>query len=144
MNDLDETERILEAISRKAPPAGLKENVLSAAHRKEKHTLILNPVFRTAASLCCILIALALFSDMWIARSQTKRLTALLEYSPLTEQSQEAKVQELIAELGSEDLGRGLSQRMLKRFRIQERTARTENISKILSRVWEDINEDQD
>lgn len=50
----------------------------------------------------------------------------------------------MIAELGSEDIGSSLSQWMLHRIRIQERTARTENISKILSRVLEEFDEDQD
>lgn len=144
MNDLGNIERILETISRKAPPAGLKDKVLSAALRKDKQTVSLNPVFRTAAALSCLLIVLSLFSDQWLARSEAHRLSALLEHPSLVKPQPEARVRELLAELGTEDIGSSLSQWMLHRIRIQERTARTENISKILSRVLEEFDEDQD
>ena len=144
MDDLDGIERTLEVVSRKAPPDGLKQKVLSAAHQKKKQTLTLNPVFRTAAGLSFLLIALVLFADQWISRAETRNLAALLEYRSSVDSIHESGVRELIAELGTEDLGRSLSEWMLRRYRIQERTARTEYISRILSHVWEEINEDQD
>jgi hypothetical protein len=143
MKNLDEIERTLETLSRKPPPAGLKQRVLEAALQKENQPLFLNSVFRTTAVLSCMLFALAIFSDRWITRSETRRLSALLERSSHTA-STERETQELLAELGVEDLGRGLSQWMLRRYKIQKRTARSANITEILSRVWEDFDEDQD
>lgn len=141
MNDLDEIERILGDLSRKAPPAGLKRRVLSAARRTERETLFLRPVFRTAAALCLVFMAIALVSDLWVAKSQTRRLSALLEHSPSKGPAQEARVRELLAELGDEDLGRALTEWMLQRYRIQDRTVRSGNISEIISRIWEELDE---
>mgnify|MGYP001821615259 CR=1 FL=1 len=143
MKNQNEIERTLETLSRKPPPTGLKQRILDTALEKEKQPLFLNPVFRTAAVLSCMLFALAIFSDRWITRSETRRLSALLEHSSHTE-STEREIHELLAELGVEDLGRGLSQWMLRRYKIQERTARSVNTTEILSRVWEDFDEDQD
>jgi hypothetical protein len=144
MKDRDEIERSLQALSRKPPPEGLRQRVLSAALREGEGKPALGPVFRTAAFVSCLVLALMLFSDPWVAGSENRRLSALLGRTPHSQPEAERGARELLSELGADDLERSLSRWMLQHSRIKERTARADNISQLLSRIWEEIDEDQD
>lgn len=140
MKELDRTQRLLERLSPKPLPAGLKEKIMAAAYQKRRKSLVITPALQIAYFLCFLLIALALVFDNIMTKSENERLTAVIDISQNSEAVKENAFQKVMAELFEIENDKSLTQWLVRHYKIKEESAKLISFQSMMNRLKEEIN----
>ncbi len=73
-----ETEKLLESVTPKPAPAGLREKVLAAASRSIRQEPAATPLLRTCLAGCAVILIIVSLADALAAKHESIRLMAVL------------------------------------------------------------------
>jgi len=141
MKDSDKVQELLENLSPKPLPAELREKLLSTAHQNQRKSQIMTPVLVIVFSICCVLVALALFSDIMIKNSENERFSAIMDYFLASELTIEKDLQEIATELFTIESNKSLNQWLIQHYRTKKKSAKLTSYQSIIEILKEQTNE---
>jgi hypothetical protein len=141
MKDSDKVQELLENLSPKALPAELREKLLSTAHQNQRKSQVMTPVLVMVFSLCCVLVALALFSDIIIKNSENKHFSAIMDYFLAYDANLEKDLQEIATELFTIECDKSLNQWLIQHYRTKKKSAKLTSYQSIIDILKEQTNE---
>lgn len=95
-----EVERFLRSIVPRPAPPGLREKVLVRARGERQARAWTTPLLRACLAACGALLVLALVTDAFLSRQQTRRIQALLDGTGTSQIDFGREGADLAAELG--------------------------------------------
>ena len=102
MKNRENIEEVLDQLSIKPSPPGLRERVLCAVHQEKKNRVLISPSLKILRVLCIFLIGFSLLFDWQVSRHQGRKMDSLLPVAPILPNAQEKEGETFIAELGNE------------------------------------------
>jgi ABC-type transport system involved in multi-copper enzyme maturation permease subunit len=141
MKDEDKVQELLESLSPKPLPAELRKKLLSTAHRNQRKSQVMTPVLVIVFSMCCMLIALALFSDIMITNSENEHVSAIMDYFLTSEVTLEKDLQEIATELFTIEYDKSLNQWLIQHYRTKKKSAKLSSYQSIIEILKEQTNE---
>jgi hypothetical protein len=141
MKDEDKVQELLESLSPKPLPAELRKKLLSTAHRNQRKSQVMTPVLVIVFSMCCMLIALALFSDIMITNSENEHVSAIMDYFLTSEVTLEKDLQEIATELFTIEYDKSLNQWLIQHYRTKKKSVKLSSYQSIIEILKEQTNE---
>jgi hypothetical protein len=141
MNNDDNTERMLKSLTRKPPPPDLRKRILSAAHQKERQSLVSTPTFRWAMAAGCFLVMIALVLDMMTASSEAAYLNSLMNNAHSKDARHEKYVLEAVPEIGGPEDSRRFMQWLLRNSMLRRKEAKCMSLTSLIKKFRENIDE---
>jgi len=132
MKNKDNVQELLESLSPKPLPPGLKKKLLSTAYRKQQRFQIITPVLGKVFFLCCILVVMAFVFDLMITDSENRNLTAMMDGSQTSETMIEKDLKEIAEELFKNEYEKSLNQWLIQHYKIQKKSAKFTNYQSII------------
>lgn len=142
MKDTDKVQELLESLSPKPMPEELREKLLSTAHQSQRKSQVMTPVLVMVFSICCLLVALALFSDIMIKNSENKHFSAIMDYFLASEVTLEKDLQEIATELFTIECDKSLNQWLIQHYRTRKKSAKLTSYQRIIEMLKEQTNEE--
>jgi mRNA-degrading endonuclease YafQ of YafQ-DinJ toxin-antitoxin module len=141
MKDEDKVQELLENLSPKPLPEELREKLLSTAHQNQRKSQVMTPVLVIVFSMCCVLIALAIFSDIMITNSENEHVSAIMDYFLASEVTLEKDLQEIATELFTIEYDKSLNQWLIQHYRTKKKSAKLSSYQSIIEILKEQTNE---
>jgi len=141
MKNTDKVQELLESLSPKSLPAELREKLLSTAHQNQRKSQVMTPILVMVLSICCVLVTLALFSDIMIKNSEDEHLSAITDYFLASELTIEKDLQEIAKELFTIEYDKNLNQWLIQHYRTRKKSAKLTSYQKIIEILKEQTNE---
>ena len=141
MKNTDKVQELLESLSPKSLPAELREKLLSTAHQNQRKSQVMTPILVMVLSICCVLVTLALFSDIMIKNSEDEHLSAIMDYFLASEVTLEKDLQEIATELFTIEYDKNLNQWLIQHYRTRKKSAKLTSYQKIIEILKEQTNE---
>ena len=141
MKNKDKVQELLESLSPKPLPAELREKLLSTAHQNQRKSQVMTPVLVMVFSICCVLIALALFSDIMITNSENEQFSDIMASFLTSEVTLEKDLQEIATELFTLECDKNLNQWMMQYYRTRNKSAKITSYQRIIEILKEQTNE---
>lgn len=141
MNDKDKVQELLESLSPKPLPAELREKLLSTANQNQRKSQVLTPVLVMAFSMCCVLVALALFSDIMIKNSENEHFSDIMASFLTSEVTLEKDLQEIATELFTIESEKSLNQWLIQHYKTSKKSAKLTSYQRIIEILKEQTNE---
>jgi hypothetical protein len=141
MKNTDKVQKLLESLSPKPLPAELRKKLLSTAHQNQRKSQVMTPVLVMVFSICCVLVALALFSDIMITNSENKHFSAIMDYFLASEVTLEKDLQEIATELFTIEYDKNLNQWLIQHYRTKKKSAKLRSYQSIIDMLKEQNNE---
>jgi hypothetical protein len=132
MGGFNRTQEILEGLSPKPMPPGLREKILSTAFQRQKEFLVISPVLRTLFAISSILIVLAFFCDILIKNSENDFLTSVMNGSQVSEMILDKDLQEMKNELFKIDYDQRLNQWVIRHYKTKKTEAKLKGLQRIM------------
>ena len=132
MKNKDNVQELLESLSPKPLPPGLKKKLLSTAYRKQQRFQIITPVLGKVFFLCCILVVMAFVFDLMITDSEKRNLTAMMDGSQTSETMIEQDLKEIAEELFKNEYEKSLNQWLIQHYITQKKSAEFTNYQSII------------
>ncbi len=141
MKDTDKVQELLESLSPKPMPTKLREKLLLSAHQNQRKSQVMTPVIVMVFSISCVLVALALFSDIMITNSENEHFSDIMEYFLASEVTLEKDLQEIATELFTIESDKNLNQWLIQHFRDKKKSAKLSSLQSIIDILKEQTNE---
>lgn len=141
MKDKDKVQELLESLSPKSLPAELREKLLSTTHQNQRKSQVMTPILVMVLSICCVLVTLALFSDIMITNSENEYFSAITDYFLASELTIEKDLQEIAKELFTIEYDKNLNQWLIQHYRTRKKSAKLTSYQKIIKILKEQTNE---
>jgi len=141
MKNTDKAQKLLERLSPKPLPADLREKLLSTALQNQRKSQVMTPVLVMVFSICCVLVALALFSDIMITNSENEHFSAIMDYFLASELTLEKDLQEIATELFTIECDKSLNQWLIQHYRTKNKSAKLASYQRIIEILKEQTNE---
>jgi hypothetical protein len=132
MKNKDNVQELLESLSPKPLPPGLKKKLLSTAYRKQQRFQIITPVLGKVFFLCCVLVVMAFVFDLMITDSEKRNLTAMMDGSQTSETMIEQDLKEIAEELFKNEYEKSLNQWLIQHYKTQKKSAEFTNYQSII------------
>lgn len=132
MEEKDKVQELLESLSPKALPSGLKKKLLSTAYQKQRKLQVITPVLGKVFSICCILVVMAFVFDLMITDSENKNLTAMMDGSQTSEVIIEQELKEIVEELFKNEFDKNLNQWLIRYYKNQKKSAKFTHYQSII------------
>lgn len=141
MKDKDKVQELLESLSPKPLPEELREKLLSTIHQNQRKSQVMTPVLVIVFSICCVLVTLALFSDIMIKNSEDEHLSAIMDYFLASEVTLEKDLQEIATELFTIEYDKNLNQWLIQHYRTRKKPTKLTSYQKIIEILKEQTDE---
>ena len=132
MKKKDSVQELLESLSPKPLPPGLKKKLLSTAYRKQQRFQIITPVLRKVFSVSCVLVVMAFVFDLMITDSENRNLKAMMDGSQTSETMIEQDLKEIVEELFKNEYEKSLNQWLIQHYKTQKKSAEFTNYQSII------------
>jgi hypothetical protein len=132
MGSFNRTQQILEGLSTRPMPPGIKEKILTAAYQKRREFLVISPVLRTLFAVSSVLIALAFFCDILIKNSENDFLTSIMNGSQVSEMMLDKDLQEMKDELFKIEFDQHLNQWVIRHYKTKKTEAKVTSLQRIM------------
>lgn len=141
MKNKDKVQELLESLSPKPLPGELKKKLLSTANLNQRKSQVMTPVLVMVFAICCVLVALALFSDVMITNSENEQFSDIMKYLLASEVTLEKDLQEIAKELFTIEYDKNLNQWMMQYYRTRNKSAKITSYQRIIEILKEQTNE---
>ena len=132
MEGFNKTQEILEGLSPKPLPPGLREKVLSTAYQRQRKFQVISPVLRTLFVISSALIVLAFFCDIMIKNSENHFLTSIMNGSQVSEMVLDKDLQEMTKELFKIEYDQHLNQWVIRHYKTKKTAAKLTSYQSIM------------
>lgn len=132
MGGFNKTQEILEGLSPKPLPPGLREKILSTAFQRQREFLVISPVLRTLFAISSVFIVLAFFCDIMIKNSEKDFLTSIMNGSQVSEMILDKDLQEMTKELLKIDYDKRLNQWVIRHYKTKKTAAKLTSYQSIM------------
>ncbi len=132
MGSVNKTREILEGLSPKPLPPGLREKILSTAYQRQREFLVISPVLRTLFAISSVFIVLAFFCDIMIRNSEKDFLTSIMNGSQVSEMTHDKNLQEMKDELFKIEYDQRLNQWVIRHYEIKRTEAKLTSFQRIM------------
>ena len=132
MGGFNKTQEILEGLSPKPLPQGLREKILSTAYQRQREFLVISPVLRTLFAISSVLIILAFFCDIMIKNSENDFLTSIMNGSQVSEMILDKDLQEMTKDLFKIEYDQRLNQWVIRHYKTNKTAAKITGIQRIM------------
>jgi len=132
MGGFNKTQEILEGLSPKPLPPGLREKILSTAFQRQREFFVISPVFRTLFAISSVLIVLAFFCDIMIKNSENDFLTSIMNGSQVSEMILDKDLQEMTKDLFKIEYDQRLNQWVIRHYKTNKTAAKITGIQRIM------------
>jgi hypothetical protein len=143
MNDRDKVQELFESLSPKPLSEELREKLLSTALQNQRKSQVMTPVLVIFFSICCVLVSIALFSDIMITNSENEHFSAIMDYFLVSEATLlEEDLQEIATELFTIEYNKSINQWLIQHYRTKKKSAKLTSYQRIIEILKEQTNEE--
>ncbi len=132
MGGFNKTQEILEGLSPKPMPQGLREKILATAYQRQRKFQVISPVHRMLFAISSGLIVLAFFCDIMIKNSENDFLTSIMNGSQVSEMILDKDLQEMTNELFKIEYDQRLNQWVIRHYKTKKTTAKLTSFQRIM------------
>jgi len=132
MEGFNKTQEILEGLSPKPIPPGLREKILSTAYYRQRKFQVISPVLRTLFAISSALILLAFFCDIMIKNNENDFLTSIMNGSQVSEMILDKDLQEMTKELFKIEYDQRLNQWVIRHYKTKKTAAKLTSYQSIM------------